>query len=89
MKKAESLRKHGTVKFYRAIGTLLRKERKQVGYTQEDLSSMLGFTRSHLSNLERGCVAFSLHVFVRYCSFLSVDPLTILWETLEELDIKE
>ena len=54
---------------------LLRTERR---LTQEDVALESGMARSHLSQLERGVVAPSIHTLLRLSDALDVAPSELL-----------
>ena len=69
MKKEENIR----------IGAQIRKARRNHGYTQEQLSELIGVTPQYLSDLERGRVGTSITTLRRICSVLHVSSDFILF----------
>lgn len=60
------------------VGENIRKLRKQNGYTQQELSTKLNFTRGHLSCLEIGRNEISLEHLYLLCNVLKCDITDIL-----------
>lgn len=54
------------------IGTNIQAAREAAGYTQEELSELVGLTPNHLSAIERGVSGASLEVLQKLCSLLGV-----------------
>lgn len=54
------------------IGTNIQFARESAGYTQEELSELIGLTPNHLSAIERGVSGASLEVLQKLCSLLRV-----------------
>ena len=63
--------------------TKLRRWRTENGYTLEDLGGLSGYSRAHLSQVERGKARMSPHAKVRLARALGVavsdlfDPLVV------------
>ncbi len=56
----------------------MRRERKQLGKSQEELALDVGMKRSYLSDLERGTRNPSVKAIARLASALGVEPATLL-----------
>ena len=54
------------------IGTNIQIARENAGYTQEQLSELVGLTPNHLSAIERGVSGASLEVLEKLCLLLKV-----------------
>lgn len=54
------------------IGTNIQIARENAGYTQEQLSELVGLTPNHLSAIERGVSGASLEVLEKLCLLLNV-----------------
>lgn len=50
---------------YAAFGTWIRTRRKHYRLTQADLASLIGLTRTSVTNIERGRQRVLLHDFIR------------------------
>ena len=59
----------------------MRRERKQLGKSQEELALDVGMKRSYLSDLERGTRNPSVKAIARLASALGVEPATLLQST--------
>lgn len=57
----------------KAFGGAVRKRRKELGYTQRDLSEFSGFSVSFLSNLENGKPTCELGKALYVASLLGMD----------------
>lgn len=56
------------------IGIRIMQKRKALGYTQEELSEMINYSKNHISSVERGvCVPTTQFIF-RLCSLLGETP---------------
>ena len=67
----------------RRFGDGLRKRRREIGYTQEDLASMIGANRRFISELERGKGTSYLGPSLAAAEVLGVD-ISPLFENLAE-----
>ncbi len=56
----------------------MRRERKRLGKSQEELALDVGMKRSYLSDLERGTRNPSVKAIARLASALGVEPATLL-----------
>lgn len=54
------------------IGTNIQVARDSAGYTQEELSELVGLTPNHLSAIERGVSGASLEVLKKLCLLLGI-----------------
>lgn len=63
---------------YSAIGSRIRKHRKSVGMSQEQLAEAVGISTTHISHIETGHTKLSLSVFVRIASVLSISTDELL-----------
>jgi len=56
------------------IGTRIMQRRKACGYTQEQLSEKIDYSKNHISSVERGiCVPTTQFIF-KICSVLGETP---------------
>lgn len=60
------------------LGRNVRRERKRLGKSQEELALDVGMKRSYLSDLERGTRNPSVKAIARLASALDVEPATLL-----------
>ncbi len=61
------------------LGVRLQTARERVGYTQEQLSELIGVTPNHLSAIERGASGISLEALQKICPVLGVSADFILF----------
>ena len=54
------------------MGERIRVARESAGYTQENLSEMIGVSSQYVSDLERGVVGTSIPTLIKLCDVLSV-----------------
>jgi transcriptional regulator with XRE-family HTH domain len=76
-------------KFLEALGLLIQKSRKEKNIKQEEVAEVIGITRYHLSNIEKGRSAMSIFVFFRLQQLLgfptpSLDDVRIP-ESMEQI----
>ncbi len=57
----------------KALGSTLRARRKMLGYTQEDVASMLGFSPRLVGDIERGRETVGFGKVLAYATGLGVD----------------
>jgi transcriptional regulator with XRE-family HTH domain len=69
-----------------AFGIVLRKHRKIMGYSQEELSFMCELDRSFISLLERGKQSPSMKVVKKLADNLGIKVSTMMQEVEELLD---
>lgn len=60
------------------IGLLLQRAREEHGVTQREVAEHTGFSKNHISDVERGLSKASIELLLGYCEILNVDPNTIL-----------
>lgn len=56
------------------IGKRIKRLRKEHGYTQDELSELLGFSKNHLSGIECGKYTATTPFIFRLCSILGRTP---------------
>lgn len=56
-----------------ALGAALRDRRKRLGYTQEDLADMLGFSPRLVGEIERGRGTVGIDKVLAFATALGVD----------------
>ena len=56
-----------------ALGAALRSRRKRLGYTQEDLADMLGFSPRLVGEIERGRGSVGIDKVLAFATALGVD----------------
>lgn len=71
------------------IGKRIQKQRKQRGYTQEQLAEMMNVSIQMVSNLERGNKAIRIDNLINLSQILNISTDYILTgkETREDIDI--
>jgi PAS domain S-box-containing protein len=60
--------------FIVALSAAIKRRRKELSISQEDLSYDAGFARSYLSDVERGSRSFSIKNFARLANCLGIKP---------------
>ena len=66
------------------LGNRLSELRKDNGYTQEDISSLLNLTRSSVSNYEQGINEPSLSAIIKFAELYNVSCDYLLCRTKEK-----
>lgn len=56
------------------IGTRIMQRRKACGYTQEQLAEKIGFSKNHISSVERGIYVPTTQFIFRICDVLGDTP---------------
>ncbi|MEE1329155.1 MAG: helix-turn-helix transcriptional regulator [Oscillospiraceae bacterium] len=56
------------------IGKRIMRVRKEHGYTQEELSELIGFSKNHLSGIECGKYTATTSFLFKLCSVLGRTP---------------
>lgn len=64
---------------YKAIGKRIRKYRKALSLSQEQLAEMIGISTTHMSHIETGSTKLSLTVLVEISKSLSISMDTIIF----------
>ena len=65
---------------YYEIGQRIRKNRKALGYSQEELAEKIGISSTHMSHIETGNTKLSLPVLVSITKVLEVRADELLFE---------
>jgi len=60
------------------VGAMVAELRTQIGYTQSQLASALGKTRTSICNIELGRQALSIDLLLKCCAVLKCKPEAIL-----------
>ena len=63
---------------YAAIGKKLRNQRKQLGYTQEQVAEAVGITPAFMGHIERGERGMALDTLLHLCNFYHI-TMDYLW----------
>lgn len=61
------------------IGLNIQAARDHAGYTQEELSELIGITPNHLSAIERGASGASLETIERLCNIFGISADFLLF----------
>jgi transcriptional regulator with XRE-family HTH domain len=61
------------------IGANIQRARDSAGYTQEQLSEIMGLTPNHLSAIERGTSGISLESLQKLCYTLGISADSIIF----------
>lgn len=65
------------------IWDLLRRTRKSLGYTQEEVAEMLDLASRYISDIERDKTKGSVDTLVKLCNIYHITPTYVLQEYLE------
>ena len=65
-------------KLYEGLGSLIRRRRRALDLTQDDLAGRVGISRGALANIETGRQNFLLHQLYRFAAALEVDVQSLL-----------
>lgn len=68
------------------IGELLKRTRKSLGYTQEDVAEMLDLASRYISDIERDKTKGSVDTLVKLCNIYHITPTYVLQEYLNIAD---
>ncbi len=71
--KVQNIQDQKQVERYREIGLRIAYQRKKAGYTQLDLTSIAGISRSHLSQIESGNEIPSLSYLFKIADVLGIE----------------
>jgi transcriptional regulator with XRE-family HTH domain len=63
---------------YREIGTRIRRERDSLGFSQIDLATEVGLTRTSIVNIESGRQRLPIHVLYSIASAMGVSAYCLL-----------
>lgn len=75
-------KKKSTIK----IGDILRRTRKSLGYTQEEVAEMLDLASRYISDIERDKTKGSIDTLVKLCNIYHLTPTYILQDYLDVRD---
>jgi len=64
--------------FYKQLGANIRKNRRALGRSQDELARAIGLTRTSLTNIENGRQHPPLHTFCDIAEQLKIDPSALL-----------
>lgn len=65
------------------IGNILKRTRKSLGYTQEEVAEMLDLASRYISDIERDKTKGSVDTLVKLCNIYHLTPTYILQDYLE------
>ena len=69
---------------YKALGTRIRAQRKQMKMTQEELAEKAEISNSFMGHIERGTRKASLDTLVKICNALKASPNLLLQDSLDD-----
>lgn len=72
-----------------AVGTVIRRHRKEKAMTQELLSGLAGIARSHLSMIESGTKQPNFETIWRIAEALEISPSELVAEIEAETNAKD
>jgi transcriptional regulator with XRE-family HTH domain len=61
-----------------SLGSNIKKHRKQIGFTQEQLAAQTELSIQYIGNIERGKTTASITTLVKICNVLEVSPNQLL-----------
>lgn len=65
------------------IGEILKKTRKSLGYTQEEVAEMLDLASRYISDIERNKTKGSIDTLVKLCNIYHITPTYVLQDYLD------
>lgn len=65
------------------IGDILRRTRKSLGYTQEDVAEMLDLAPRYVSDIEKNKTKGSIDTLVKLCNIYHITPTYVLQDYLD------
>ncbi len=65
------------------IGELLKRTRKSLGYTQEEVAEMLDLASRYISDIERDKTKGSIDTLVKLCNIYHITPTYVLQDYLD------
>ena len=65
------------------IGDILRRTRKSLSYTQEEVAEMLDLASRYISDIERDKTKGSIDTLVKLCNIYHITPTYVLQEYLD------
>lgn len=65
------------------IGKLLKKTRKSLGYTQEEVAEMLDLASRYISDIERDKTKGSIDTLIKLCNVYKITPTYVLQDYLD------
>lgn len=68
------------------VGDILKRIRKSLGYTQEDVAEMLDLAPKYVSDIERNKTKGSIDTLVKLCNIYHITPTYILQDYLDLKD---
>lgn len=68
------------------VGDILKRIRKSLGYTQEDVAEMLDLAPRYVSDIERNKTKGSIDTLVKLCNIYHITPTYILQDYLDLKD---
>ena len=63
---------------YQSVGRKIKALRKSAGMTQQQLSEIMGYSRTSITNIEAGRQHIDLETLLELCSILAVEPAELL-----------
>ena len=73
---------------YKRLGTIIKERRRQLGFTQEHLSSQLGISRASLANVETGRQRVLVHQLYQLAEKLDVEVVALLPDPEEVKELR-
>ena len=60
------------------IGILLQRAREDKNVTQKEIAEHTGYSKNHISAVERGVCKTSVELLLGYCDVLDIEPNSVL-----------
>ena len=73
----------------KVFGMILKKHRRNLGYTQSELSEKLGISEKYVSRVETGIGGISKETLTKYMNLLGISPNTMYKEFINNPKVKE
>lgn len=67
---------------YGAMGAIIRRRRKELGMSTQDLAEALGVKAQSVNRIERGDKGLSMDTFLAVCRVLKISPEELLRDHL-------
>lgn len=71
------------------FGAILKKYRKELGYTQAEMSEKLGISEKYVSRIETGIGGISKETLAKYMNILGISPNTMYKEFINNPKVKK
>ena len=73
----------------KVFGMILKKYRRDLGFTQSEMSEKLGISDKYVSRIETGIGGISKETLTKYMNILGISPNTMYKEFINNPKVKE